>query len=293
MIKEAMLYEKLDSDKVHCYLCNHHCRITEGRFGFCGVRRNIKGKLHTLVYGEVIAAYADPIEKKPLYHFLPGTLSYSIATMGCNFRCGFCQNWEISQLSKERNSDVAVRSMSPEDIISEAKKYTCQSISYTYTEPTIFFEYAYDTAKLARASGLKNVFVTNGFMTKEAIDIIRPYLDAANIDLKFFNNGSYKKICKAKLEPVLDSIKFMHEAGIWVEVTTLVIPGVNDSDDEFRAIAEFLASVDKGIPWHVSAFHADYKFSDYPSTPIETLKKAQDVGHKAGLKHIHLGNVIF
>jgi len=297
MIKEAMLYEKLDKDAVHCYLCSHHCRISEGMFGVCGVRKNTKGKLNTLVYAEVIAAHVDPIEKKPLYHFLPGSFSYSIAAIGCNFRCGFCQNWQISQRTKK--NDIVVGAgrdlplhMNPEDIVNQAKKNNCASISYTYTEPTIFFEFAYDTAKLAKSEGLKNVFVTNGFMTKEAIGAIRPYLDAANIDLKFFKDESYKKICKARLQPVLDSIKLMHELGVWVEVTTLVIPGVNDSDEEFSAIAKFLALIDKGIPWHVSAFHADYKFTDYPSTPIESLKKARKIGNEAGLKLVHLGNVM-
>lgn len=292
MIKEAMLYEKLDSDKVHCYLCSHHCRISEGMFGACGVRKNTGGKLNTLVYAEVIAAHVDPIEKKPLYHFLPGSYSYSIAAMGCNFKCGFCQNWEISQISKEKNSGAVVYELSPENVVSEAKGHDCKSISYTYTEPTVFFEYAYDTAKIAMAAGLKNVFVTNGFMTKEAVVTIKPYLDAANIDLKFFKESSYKNICNGRLQPVLDSIKLMHELGIWVEITTLVIPGLNDSDEELMAIAGFIASVDKGIPWHVSAFHADYKFTDYPSTPIESLKKAQKIGYGAGLKLIHLGNVL-
>ena len=291
MIKEAMLYEKLDGNNVHCYLCSHHCKISDGKFGFCGVRKNTGGALHTLVYGEVIAAHVDPIEKKPLYHFLPGSYSYSIATMGCNFRCGFCQNWEISQLSKEKNPDAGVFELKPEAIVREAKKHNCASISYTYTEPTIFFEYAYDTAKLARKEGLKNVFVTNGFMTKEAIEAIKPYLDAANVDLKFFKDSSYRSICKARLEPVLDSVRLMNKLGIWVEITTLVIPGLNDSDEELSGIAKFIALVDKDIPWHVSAFNPDYKFTDFPSTPVKTLQRAQKIGLAAGLKFVHLGNV--
>lgn len=291
MIKEAMLYEKLENNTVHCYLCSHHCRIAPDKFGFCGVRQNLGGKLNTHVWGEVIASHVDPIEKKPLYHFLPGSKSYSVATVGCNFRCGFCQNWEISQASKQAGIDMAGYKMSPEDIVSEAKKTHSRSISYTYTEPTIFFEYAYDTAKLAKKEGLYNIFVTNGFMTPDAIKAIRPYLDAANVDLKFFKESSYKDICKGKLQPVLDSISLMKELRIWVEVTTLVIPGLNDSDEELGGIAAFIAGVNKDIPWHISAFHPDYKFTDYPPTTLDTMKKAYDIGKGSGLEFVYLGNV--
>lgn len=290
MIKEAMLYEKLDDNLVHCYLCNHHCKIADGKFGFCGVRKNIGGKLNTLVYGEVIASHVDPIEKKPLYHFLPGSSSYSIATVGCNFRCGFCQNWQISQASKQKNG-LGGYELKPEEVVREAKKYKCRSISYTYTEPTIFFEYAYDTAKLAKKEGFYNNFVTNGFMTKEAIKTIRPYLDAANVDLKFFKESSYKEICKGKLQPVLDSIRLMNELGIWVEVTTLVMPALNDSDEELAGIADFIAGVNKSIPWHLSAFHPDYKYTDYAPTPVGTLKNAYRIGKDKGLEFVYLGNV--
>jgi len=292
MNKEAMLYEKIGEGKLHCYLCYHHCTIGKSQYGFCGVRQNIDGKLHALAYGEVIASHIDPIEKKPLYHFLPGTSAYSIATLGCNFRCGFCQNWQISQISKRGGHDFASYELKPEEVVREAVKAGCKSISYTYTEPTIFFEYAYDTAKLAKAKGLYNNFVTNGYMTKEAIKSIRPYLDAANIDLKFFDDESYKRICHGHLKPVLDSIKLMKELGIWVEVTTLVIPGLNDSERELKGIADFIASVGKEIPWHISRFHPDYKYTQTPPTSMATLKKAQDIGNKAGLRYIYLGNVL-
>jgi pyruvate formate lyase activating enzyme len=289
-MKEALLYEKLKSKLVHCYLCAHHCRIADKKFRFCGVRQNRGGKLYTHAYGQVIAAHIDPVEKKPLYHFLPGSSSFSIATIGCNFHCGFCQNWQISQATF-RNGDSGGGEFLPQDIVKEALENKCKSISYTYTEPTIFFEYAYETAKLAKDKGLYNNFVTNGYMTKEALLMIKPYLDAANVDLKFSKDSSYKKICAASLQPVLDSIKLMRELGIWVEVTTLVVPGENDSEKELTAIAEFIASVDKNIPWHVSRFYPDYKFTDHPSTPEATLKKALNIGSKAGLIYIYAGNV--
>ncbi len=291
MKKEALLYEKLENKFVHCYLCNHHCRIAENKFGFCGVRENIDGILYTYVYAKPIAMHIDPIEKKPLYHFFPGSFSFSVATIGCNFRCGFCQNWEISQSSIRDGFEAGGEEFLPEDIVKEALKNKCQSISYTYTEPTIFFEYAFDTAKLAKEKGLYSNFVTNGYMTKEALQMIRPYLDAANVDLKFSKDSSYKKICAGSLEPVLDSIRLMHELGTWVEITTLVVPGENDSEEELTDIAKFIARVDKDIPWHVSRFHPDYKFTDSKPTPEATLKKAQKIGEEAGLKYIYLGNV--
>ncbi len=295
MIKEAMLYEKLGDGNVECRLCAHRCKIPPDKSGICGVRKNQDGKLYTLVYGEIIAAHVDPIEKKPLYHFLPGSYSYSIATVGCNFRCSFCQNWQISQASKMGEGwrvKGGGREMQPEDVVREAKKNKCKSISYTYTEPTIFFEYAYDTARLAKEAGLSNVFVTNGYMTLKALEKISPYLDAANIDLKSFREDFYKEMCKAHLEPVLESIKTMKELGIWVEITTLVVTGKNDRDEEFEDIAEFIAGVDPGIPWHISRFHPDFKYLDRAPTPVETLKRAREIGNKTGLEHIHLGNII-
>lgn len=291
MIKEAMLYEKADGGKTHCHLCSHRCVISHDKFGICGVRQNIDGKLYTHVYGDIIAAHIDPIEKKPIYHFLPGSTSYSIATIGCNFRCPFCQNWEISQVSK-RDNDAPGKDTRPGDIIRDAKLSGCKSISYTYTEPTIFFEYAYDVAKLAKKEGLYNNFVTNGYMTIEALEAIKPYLDSANVDLKGFSEDFYQKLCQAHLGPVLESIRAMKRLGIWVEITTLVIPGQNDSEEQLKGIAGFIASVDKKMPWHISRFHPEYKHLDSGPTPVETLKKARAIGEKAGLHYIYLGNVI-
>lgn len=286
----AMLWESKDETKVHCYLCPHQCNIKEGNFGFCGMRQNVKGELFTFAYGEVIANHVDPIEKKPFYHFLPGSYAYSIATIGCNFHCPFCQNWTISQVSK-RDSSVKGYELEPEEVVQEALKNKCRSVSYTYTEPTVFFEYAYDTAKIARENGLCNNFVTNGYMTKDAIETITPYLDAANIDLKFFSDASYREICKGSLQPVLDSIKNLKKAGVWVEVTTLVIPGKNDSEEELKGIAAFLAETGDGIPWHISRFHPDYKFTNARPTPVDTMEKARKIGKGQGLKYVYLGNV--
>ncbi len=291
-MKEAMLYKALPEKKVLCFLCSHRCEIADSKFGICRVRQNREGKLYTHVYGEVIAAHVDPIEKKPLYHFLPGTTSFSIATIGCNFRCPFCQNWQISQASKRKKGGLQGQKLLPEDVVQAAKNYGCRSISYTYTEPTIFFEYAYDTAKLAKKEGLANIFVTNGFMTPEALETIDPYLDACNVDLKSFREEFYKKICKAHLQPVLDSIRLMKKLDIWVEVTTLVVPGENDGEEELRSIARFIAETDPDIPWHISRFYPNYKYTDTRATPIETLRKAYSIGKKEGLRYIYVGNVL-
>lgn len=292
MMNEAMLYEKLDNKLVQCYLCAHQCKIAPSKFGFCGVRQNMDGLLYTLVYGEAISSHIDPIEKKPLYHFLPGSASYSIATIGCNFRCGFCQNWQISQVSKREGDIFGATKMMPEEVVKLAERSNCLSVSYTYTEPTIFFEYAYDTAKLARQAGLYNVFVTNGYMSKVALDTIKPYLDAANVDLKSFSDEFYKRNCKGRLQPVLDSIAYMRKLGIWVEVTTLVIPGENDSEEELNSIAKFIADLDKNIPWHISRFHPDYQFTDRSPTSMNILRKASQIGQKHGLHYVYLGNVL-
>jgi len=291
MKKEAMLYDRKEDLTVLCRLCSHHCVISDSKYGFCGVRKNEKGVLYTCVYGEVIASHVDPIEKKPLYHFLPGSSSYSIAAIGCNFHCGFCQNWQISQISA-RDGGNGGYELKPEEVVREAIKHKCKSISYTYTEPTIFFEYAYDTAKIAKQKGLYNNFVTNGFMTKDALSEIKPYLDAANVDLKSFSDEFYKTNCKSRLKPVLESIEYMHKINIWVEITTLVIPGENDSLEEFKDIANFIASIGKEIPWHISRFHPDFKFTNYSATPVNTLKKAFAAAKSAGLKYVYLGNVL-
>jgi len=291
-MREAMFYEKVDDNLVNCNLCSHRCsRIADSKRGICGVRENRDGKLYSLVYGRVAAHSVDTIEKKPLFHFLPGSKSYSIATVGCNFRCDNCQNFDISQLPKERGIIVG-QDVSPEEIVSAAKRSNCESIAYTYSEPTIFFEYAYDIAKLASKEGIKNVFVTNGYITPEALQEISPYLDAANIDLKSFSDDFYRKNCGARLEPVLDSIRFYKSLGIWTEITTLIIPSLNDSEEELRKIAEFIKNeVGEETPWHITQFHPTYKLIDLPRTPVTILRKAREIGLEAGLRYVYEGNV--
>lgn len=284
-----MFYEKLDEKKAKCFLCAHHCQIKEGKRGICYVRKNIDGTLYSLVYGKVISMNIDPIEKKPLFHFLPASTSFSIATVGCNFRCEHCQNFEISQYPKE-HEDIAGHSVTPEDIVEAAARNGCESISYTYTEPTIYFEFAYDCAKLARERGIKNVFVSNGYTTPEATRVIAPYLDGNNIDLKG-NDDFYKKLCGARLEPVKETIRLMKELGVWVEVTTLIIPDYNDSEEDLRDIAGFIKSVDPYIPWHVTQFYPTYKLTDKPRTPVKILRRAREIGFEAGLKYVYEGNV--
>ncbi|MEA1947115.1 MAG: AmmeMemoRadiSam system radical SAM enzyme [Thermodesulfobacteriota bacterium] len=289
---EAYLYEPLEENKVKCNLCNHRCIIKEGRRGICGVRKNRGGVLETLVYGRLIARHIDPIEKKPLFHLMPGSLSYSIATVGCNFKCKFCQNANIAQMPSDRNGMIVGDYFSPGDIVDAALKGDCKTIAYTYTEPTVFFELAYDTAKLAHQKGIKNVFVTNGYMTAEAINMINPYLDAANVDLKAFTDDFYKTYCGAKLAPVKETLKLMKSLGVFVEVTTLLIPGLNDARDELEELAAFLAgSLGTETPWHISRFHPTYRLTDRPSTPLETLVTAREIGIKAGLKYVYTGNV--
>jgi pyruvate formate lyase activating enzyme len=291
MMKEAMLYTKLKDDLVRCQLCAHRCTIKPHRVGICGVRRNEEGTLYTMVYAKAVAVHVDPIEKKPLYHFLPGSASFSIATIGCNFRCLFCQNADISQASKGGRWGYPVRDFPPEEVVAEAKRYKCASIAYTYTEPTIFFEYAYDTALLAHQQGIKNIFVTNGYMTEEALEAMGPYLDAANVDLKSFNPQFYRRIVGARLEPVLETIERMHEMGVWVEVTTLVIPGQNDGEEELREIARFIAGIDVDMPWHISRFVPNHKMRSTPFTPVETIHRAAEIGHEEGLHYVYAGNV--
>lgn len=288
-MKEAMFYEKMEEGKVRCRLCCHYCVIKPGKRGICRVRENRNGTLYSLVYGKIISRHIDPIEKKPLFHFHPGSRSYSIATVGCNFRCLHCQNWEISQYPK-LYPNIAGDEMTPEDVVNEAERTGCKSISYTYTEPTIFMEFAYDCALLAHKKGIKNVFVSNGYTGPEAVRTIAPFLDANNIDLKG-DDEFYKKVCGARLQPVLDTIRLMRELGVWVEVTTLIIPGYNDSEEFLKWTADFIRSVDPVIPWHVTQFYPTYKLTDRSMTPIETLRKAREIGLKAGLRYVYEGNV--
>lgn len=290
-MKEAMLYKKLEKGKVKCNLCSHMCTIADGGRGICGVRENGKGTLYSLVYGRAIAAHIDPIEKKPFFNYLPGTDSFSVATAGCNFRCKFCQNWEISQKAGSYK-EMPGEDISPEEIVRLARKNRCKSIAYTYTEPTIFFEYAYDTSILAKKENLANLYVTNGFMTEEMLRTYGKYLDAANVDLKSFNEKFYREVCGARLEPVLNSLRLMKRMGIWVEVTTLIVPTLNDSMDELRQIAEFIkGDLGKETPWHISRFHPHYKLNDLPQTDMETIHKAREIGLDTGLRYVYAGNL--
>ncbi len=290
-IHPAKFWECADTDRVRCNLCRFHCLIANGRRGRCGVRENQKGTLFTLVYGQAVAENVDPIEKKPLYHFHPGSKSLSVATVGCNFHCLHCQNHQLSQWPHEREG-IPGTDLSPQQIVQHAVESQSVSISYTYTEPTIYFEYAFDTAVEAKKAGIKNVFVTNGFTTTEALETIAPYLDAANVDLKGFSDNAYRDVTGASLEGVLECLHDYRRLGIWLEVTTLVIPGHNDSEEELSQLASFIADeLGRDVPWHLSAFYPTYKMLDRPATPTNTLYQARDVGRRAGLRHVYLGNV--
>ncbi len=287
---EARLYTKGGNTYAVCHLCAHRCRIADGKKGICGVRENRGGVLDTLVYGRLIARHIDPVEKKPFFHVQPASLSYSIATVGCNFRCLHCQNYDISQMPKDSKRIIG-EEVGVEDVVAAALRGDCRSIAYTYTEPTIFFEFAYDCMSLAREKGLKNLFVTNGYMTRECLDELNGLLDGANVDVKAFTDEFYKRVCGARLAPVLDSVEYMRSMGIWVEVTTLVIPTQNDSEEELREIARWIYGVDKSMPWHISAFYPTYKMNDLPRTPVSILDRARDIGLEEGLRYVYTGNV--
>jgi pyruvate formate lyase activating enzyme len=289
-MKEAYLYEQLENKKVRCFLCSHHCLIKEASRGICGVRENVDGKLISLVYRQILARNVDPIEKKPLFHFLPGSRSYSVATAGCNFKCSFCQNSDISQMVVEKKG-IRGKDTPPEFIVEQALATGSATIAYTYTEPTIYFEMAVDTARIAAQKGVRNIFVTNGYMTEECLKNIHPDLHGANVDLKAFSDRFYKEQCGARLAPVLKSIEKMLEMGIWVEVTTLLIPGLNDSEQELRGIADFLRQLDPGIPWHISRFHPTYRLTDVPPTPPAGLRRAREIGLEQGLQYVYTGNL--
>jgi len=288
---EAFLYERLEGRTVQCNLCLHRCNIRDGRRGLCNVRENRGGQLETLVYGNLIARHTDPIEKKPLFHFLPGSLSHSIATVGCNFRCRFCQNADIAQMPTDRGGAIMGDSFTPEDVVTGALRDNCRSIAYTYTEPTVYFEFAYEAAKLAHEHDLRNVFVTNGYMTPEALEMIHPYLDAANVDLKAFSEDFYRSYCGARLSHVKDALKALRTLGVFIEVTTLLIPGLNDDSTELRGLAQFLRDeLGQETPWHISRFHPTYRLTDRQPTPIDTLATAREIGLKAGLRYVYTGN---
>jgi len=315
-MKAARFYDLLDAKRVRCRLCPHDCIIPNGGRGVCAVRYNSQGELFTLVADRVVSRCLDPIEKKPLFHVYPGSSTYSIATVGCNLRCEFCQNWQISQWPREclpkhldsgetlatqetplcpqlaRLGDrVPGEPVTPAQILSAAQASGAVSIAYTYTEPTIFYELAYETACLARQAGLLNLFVTNGYIDEAPQRELAKVLDAANVDLKFFRDQSYRHLSRIRLQPVLDAITRYHALGVWIEITTLVIPGINDSDEELRDIAHFIYSLSPDIPWHVSRFHGAYSMTDTPPTPAATLRRAARIGLEAGLRYVYVGNL--
>ncbi len=292
-MEEARLYRKLPGKKVQCLGCAHYCLIENGKRGICGVRENIEGKLYALNYGKAVAVNIDPIEKKPFFHFLPGSYSLSLATAGCNFQCKSCQNWDISQMPRLKKR-IEGEDLPPKEIVRLALKNKLPSISYTYTEPTIFSEYALETMKIARKAGIKNCWVSNGFWSKELFSLISPYLDAANIDLKGFSDEFYIKYCGGRLEPVLDTLKRIKKEGIWLEVTTLVIPTLNDDEKTFKGIADFIKKeLGPDVPWHISRFSGriSWKLKEIPDTPVETLREGYKIGKESGLKYVYTGNV--
>ncbi|RME52129.1 AmmeMemoRadiSam system radical SAM enzyme [Candidatus Woesearchaeota archaeon] len=290
--KKATLYEPFEKGvpgTVRCKACAQRCIIQPSKRGVCAIRENRNGTLYLTTYGKAVGLHPDPIEKKPLFHFLPGTRALSFGTVGCNFRCAFCQNHDMSQASKD--GIFFGEDAQPEAIVALAKKLGCHSIAYTYNEPAIFIEYAHDTARAAKRAGLHNVFVSNGYETAESFEYIKPYLDAINIDLKAFNDDFYRRLCGARLAPVLESIKRVAATTVWVEITTLIIPGENDQEEELRRIAGFIAGIGKHIPWHISRFFPHYRMQQTPPTPLETLERAYHIGKEAGLHYVYVGNV--
>jgi len=286
-IVNPKFYRSLKNVKIKCLLCQHYCELKNGQTGVCGVNKNEDGHLVNLVYGKPAALNIDPIEKKPLYHFLPGTTALSLGTVGCNMQCSFCQNWQISQEKTVLQKDF----VSPKQVVDLALKYNSKTIAYTYNEPTIFYPYARDIALEAKKYGLKNVFVTNGIESEEVVKDMLGIIDAANVDFKAYDAGYYRRELKAPFR-VRETLQLMKKVGLWVEVTTLIIPGINDQPEHLKKIADFIAQkLGTETPWHLSAFHPDYKMQDRPATPVITLEKAYDIGKKAGLEFIYIGNV--
>jgi pyruvate formate lyase activating enzyme len=285
--KEAMFWEK-KGRSIQCQLCPHFCFLKINETGKCHVRKNIDGKLISLVYARPCSLALDPIEKKPLYHFLPGEKALSIATPGCNLSCKHCQNWEISQCSPDKIKSLEIK---PKQVIKEAKENKTKIISYTYTEPGIFYEYMLDICKLAKKVRIKNTTVTNGFINPLPLQELCNYLDASNIDLKSMNDEFYRQVCGARLEPVLEAIKIMHEKGVWIELTNLIIPGLNDSDKDINRLVDWVKKLDRNIPLHFTAFYPTYKLLNLPPTPLETLRKARNIALSKGLHYVYTGNV--
>jgi len=294
MSKKALFYHK-ESEFIKCDLCFHSCRIKKAEKGICGVRENRGGVLISLNYAKLVATARDPIEKKPLYHFYPATYAYSIAAAGCNLKCKFCQNWTISQVQGREKELLSLPEVQPQEVVEAVLSYNCASIAYTYTEPTVFIEYVLDTAFLAKEHHILNVFISNGFMQKEVVKELANCIDAFNIDLKSFSDRFYSKICGAEegsLAKILDNLAAIKEKDIWLEITTLFIPSLNDSPGEMRQIAKFIAQLDKNIPWHISAFYPSYKLLNLPPTSSEVLKAAYDIGKEEGLRFIYIGNIV-
>jgi pyruvate formate lyase activating enzyme len=295
-MQEALLYSKNKDKSINCELCSHFCKINENCTGICGVRRNIDGKLISLNYNRIIANNIDPIEKKPFFHFLPGSESYSISCIGCNFQCSNCQNWQISQIQRIEKLDKEFPGelMTPEQIVDEAIKSKCKSIAYTYTEPTVFLETALPIMKLAKRNNLKNVWVSNGFMSRKCLDLIIPYLDAINVDLKFFSDDKYKKIAKASLNPILENLIYLKKKKVFIEITTLLIPKETNVRNQIQNIVKFIKE-ELGVdtPWHVSQFSPEisYQLLSHKQTSSAELENAYSLGKKAGLNYVYLGNV--
>jgi pyruvate formate lyase activating enzyme len=289
-MKEARIYQVLENQKIRCQTCAHYCLLVPGKSGICGVMQNREGVLYNLVYGRVIALHVDPIEKKPLFHFLPGAQALSIATTGCNMKCANCQNADISQMPRDTGT-IQGQDMIPDRIIEKAVRQHCEVMAYTYTEPAIYLDYAIDIATLAAEKRIMNIFITNGYLSKESLAAVSPFLNGANIDLKAFKDETYKSVCGARLSPVLDTIERMHSQGIWVEITTLLIPGMNDSRDELKQIAKFIVELDPGIPWHISRFYPTYRMTDRPPTSPASIQKAREIGLEAGIRYVYSGNL--
>jgi len=291
-MKEALLYQQLPHQQVRCGVCNHRCIILKGERGLCGTRQNINGKLYSLVFGKAVTQEVDPIEKKPFFHFLPGSLTFSIATVGCSFRCAWCQNHSISQQPKP-NHPVMGFSLSPDEIVESARRYSCQSVAFTYTEPSIFLEYALETMKLAHQEKIFNLWVSNGYFTPQTLELIAPYLDAINVDLKSFQEKTYNRYIGGKLSPVLENLIEIAKRKIHLEVTTLVIPGVNDSEEELAQIAQFIKDkLGPSTVWHLTRFFPNYQMKNKPATPYQILTRAFEIGKKVGLLFVYLGNVL-
>ena len=292
-VREAENWEKLEGKKVRCLNCPHHCVLSPGERGFCRVRENRNGKLYTLVYGNPCAVHIDPIEKKPLFHFLPGTTALSIATAGCNFRCKYCQNWRISQYPPEETENYE---FSPRDVVnltlSRMVPYDCYTIAYTYTEPSVFYEYMYDTCVLAEEYGIKNIYHSNGFLEEKPLRKLTKVLHGANIDLKFFTDELYRKISSVRLEPALRTLKILKEEGVHLEITNLVVPTLNDKDDMIKKMCGWIIeNLGDEVPVHFSRFFPTHRLRNLPPTPLETVEHAREIAKKEGLKFVYLGNV--